>query len=161
ERIATFDNDGTLWVEQPMYTQLAFALDRVKSLAPQHPDWQEKEPFKAVLTGDRAALAKFTKKDLLEIVGATHSGMTTAEFRKTATSWLGTAKHPRYQRLFTECIYQPMVELMRYLRANGFKTYIVTGGGQEFVRCFSDRAYGVPVEQVIGSAIRTKYLKRD
>jgi phosphoserine phosphatase len=161
ERIATFDNDGTLWVEHPIYTQFAFALDRVKSLVPRHPDWKDKEPFKAVLAHDREQIAKFTKKDLLEIVGATHSGITTEGFGKIATGWLATAKHPRYHRLYTECIYQPMVELMRYLRANDFKTYIVTGGGQEFVRCFSEQAYGVPVEHVIGSALRTKYLKKD
>jgi phosphoserine phosphatase len=161
ERIATFDNDGTLWVEQPMYTQLTFALDRVKSLAPEHPDWREKEPFKAILTGDRETMARFTKKDLLEIVSATHSGMPTEEFRQIAQDWLATATHPRFQRLYTDCIYVPMLELMKYLRANGFKTYIVTGGGQEFVRCFSNEAYGVPIEQVIGSALRTKYMYKD
>jgi phosphoserine phosphatase len=159
DRIATFDNDGTLWVEQPMYTQLVFALDRVKALAPDRPEWKEKAPFKAVLDGDKEPMARFTKKDLLEILAATHSGMTSEAFRKTATDWLATARHPRYNRPFTECVYQPMLELMRYLRANGFKTYIVTGGGQEFVRCFSEKTYGVPVEQVIGSAIHTKYEK--
>jgi phosphoserine phosphatase len=161
ERIATFDNDGTLWVEQPMYTQLAFALDRVKALGPRHPDWKDKQPFNAVLAGDHAAMAKFTKKDLLEIVSATHCGMTTEEFRKIAGDWLSTAKHPRYKRLYTECIYQPMLELMKFLRGNGFKTYIVTGGGQDFVRCFSNEVYGVPVDQVIGSAIRTSYMYKD
>jgi len=159
QRIATFDNDGTLWVEQPMYTQLMFALGRVKAMATQHADWKDKEAFKAVLDDNRAALAKFTKKDLLEIIAATHAGMTTREFDAQAKDWLATAKHPRYKKLFTECAYQPMLEVMKYLRANGFKTYIVTGGGQQFVRCFSEQAYGIPPEQIIGSSGRLKYVK--
>jgi phosphoglycolate phosphatase-like HAD superfamily hydrolase len=161
KRIATFDNDGTLWAEQPMYAQLNFALDRVKALAAQHPDWKTKEPFKAILTGDRAAMAKFTKKDLLEIVAATHAGMNTEQFHAIAADWLAAAKHPRFKRLYTECVYQPMLEVMQYLRANGFKTYIVTGGGQAFVRVFSEKTYGIPPEQVIGSAVKLKYAFKD
>jgi hypothetical protein len=161
ERIATFDNDGTLWVEHPMYTQVVFALDRVKALAPKHPDWETKEPFKAVLSGNREAMAKFTKKDLLQILAATHTGMSAEDFRTIARDWLATAKQPRFQHLYTECVYQPMLEVMKYLRGNGFKTYIVSGGGQDFMRIFSDRVYGVPVEQVIGSAIKMKYEYRD
>jgi len=158
ERIATFDNDGTLWAEQPLYAQLAFALDRVKALAPHHPDWKTKTPFKAILEGDRKAMARFSKKDLLEIVAETHAGMTVDQFRVIARDWLATAKHPRFKRPYTECVYQPMLEVMRYLRANGFRTYIVTGGGQEFVRVFSESAFGIPPDQVIGSAMRTKYV---
>ncbi len=161
ERIATFDNDGTLWAEQPLYAQLAFALEQVKALAPKHPDWTTKEPFKAILTGDKEAMAKFTTKDLEQIAVATHSGMTTDQFQATAKAWLATAKHPRFKRLYTECIYQPMLEVMVYLRANGFKTYIVTGGGQAFVRAFSEQAYGIPPEQVIGSALKLKYNRQD
>jgi haloacid dehalogenase-like hydrolase len=161
KRIATFDNDGTLWVEQPMYTQFIFALDRVKTLAAKHPDWKTKEPFKAVLDGDREAMSKFTKKDLVEIMMTTHAGMSTEEFHKIAQDWLATAKHPRYKRPYTECVYQPMLEVMQYLRANGFKTYIVTGGGQAFIRVFSEKTYGIPPEQVIGSAIKLKYTFKD
>jgi phosphoserine phosphatase len=161
DRIATFDNDGTLWVEQPMYAQLTFALDRVKTLAPKHPDWKSKEPFNGVLAGDREAMTKLTKKDLEEILLATHTGMSVAEFRKLAGDWLATARHPRFKRLHTQCVYQPMLEVMAYLRANGFRTYIVTGGGQDFVRVFSDRVYGVPVDNVIGTALRTKYKYND
>jgi len=157
ERIATFDNDGTLWIEQPLYTQLVFALDRVKALAPKHVDWETKEPFKTVLSGNREALAKFTKQDLLQIVGATHAGMSMEEFRAIAKDWLATAKHPRFKHLYTQCVYQPMLEVMKYLRANGFKTYIVSGGGQDFMRIFADQVYGVPPEQVIGSAAKLKY----
>ena len=159
ERIATFDNDGTLWVEQPLYTQLMFALDRVKELAPKHPDWKSRGPFASILEDDRAAMAKFTKKDLLEILAATHSGMTEAEFTKEASDWLAAAKHPRFKKLFRECTYAPMIEVMKHLRANGFRTYIVTGGGQQFVRCVSEKAYGIPPDQVIGSAGRLKYVK--
>jgi haloacid dehalogenase-like hydrolase len=161
ERIATFDNDGTLWVEQPMYTQVMFALDRIKALAPKHKDWETKEPFKAVLSGNREAIAKFTKKDLLEIAAATHAGMSVEEFHAIAKDWLATAKHPRLKHLYTECVYQPMLEVIKYLRANGFKTYIVSGGGQAFIRAFADQVYGVPPEQVIGSAIKLKYAYRD
>jgi phosphoglycolate phosphatase-like HAD superfamily hydrolase len=161
DRIATFDNDGTLWVEHPLYTQAAFALDRVAALAPQHPEWKEQEPFKAVLAGDREAMAAFTEGDWAKIVAATHAGMTSEAFLETVRTWLATAKHPRYGRPYSELIYQPMLEVMEYLRASGFRTYIVTGGGQEFVRVLSEQVYGVPVEQVVGSSIATKFDYRD
>ena len=160
DRIATFDQDGTLWVEHPLYAQAMFALDRVVEMAPQHPEWKEKEPFKAVLTGDRAAMAKFTEGDWAEIVGPTHGGMTTEQFIQIAGDWLAKAKHERFKRPYTELIYQPMLEVMDYLRENGFRTYIVTGGGQEFVRIYSERVYDVPVEQVVGSSMVTKYDRR-
>jgi phosphoglycolate phosphatase-like HAD superfamily hydrolase len=160
DRIATFDQDGTLWVEHPLYTQAMFALDRVAELAPKHPEWQTTEPFKAVLTGDRAAIARFGEGDWAEIIGATHAGMTTEQFLKIAGDWLVKARHPRFARPYTELVYQPMLEVMDYLRAQGFRTYIVTGGGQEFVRVYSERVYGVPVEQVVGSSIATKYEYR-
>ena len=152
ERIATFDNDGTLWAEQPIYFQVQFALDRVKALAPQHPEWRDTQPFKAVLEGDHAALAAAGEKGLLEIMAATHAGMTTDDFDKIVAEWLATARHPRFDRLYTEMVYQPMLELLAYLRDNGFKTFIVSGGGVEFMRVFADRVYGIPPEQVVGSS---------
>jgi phosphoglycolate phosphatase-like HAD superfamily hydrolase len=155
DRIATFDQDGTLWVEHPLYTQAMFALDRVVELAPEHPEWKTKEPFKAVLTRDREAMAKFGEGDWAEIIAATHAGMSTEDFLAIVKQWLATAKHPRFQRPYTDLVYQPMLEVMDYLRANGFRTYIVTGGGQEFVRVYSERVYGVPPEQVVGSSIAT------
>jgi phosphoglycolate phosphatase-like HAD superfamily hydrolase len=161
ERIAVFDNDGTLWTEQPMYFQLAFALDRVKALAPQHPEWQTQEPFKSVLTGDMAGIAAAGEHGVLEMMAATHAGMTSDQFRAIVSDWLATARHPRFNRPYTELTYAPMKELLAYLRANGFKTFIVSGGGVEFVRVFSERVYGVPPEQVVGSSIRTKYEVRD
>jgi phosphoglycolate phosphatase-like HAD superfamily hydrolase len=161
ERIAAFDNDGTLWSEQPMYIQMAFALDRVKALAPQHPDWRQTQPFKAVLEGDLQALAASGEKGLVELMMATHAGMTTEDFERIVKDWLAGAKHPRFNRPYTECIYQPMVELLTYLRANGFKTYIVSGGGIEFMRPWTEKAYGIPPEQVIGSSIKTKFEMRD
>jgi hypothetical protein len=157
ERIATFDNDGTLWVEQPIYTQVAFAIDEVIAMAPKHPEWREKEPFKSILAHDRAALLKFSIQDFEKVVAVTHSGMTVQRFRKTVEKWLAEAKQPRFKRPYTECVYQPMLELMQYLRDNKFKVYIVTGGGQEFVRAFADRVYGVPPEQVVGSMGKVKY----
>ena len=160
ERIAVFDNDGTLWTEQPMYFQLAFILDRVKALAPQHPEWQSTEPFKSVLAGDMAGVAAAGEHGLMELMAATHAGMTTDEFRQTVSDWLTSARHPRFKRPYTELTYTPMKELLAYLRANGFKTFIVSGGGVEFMRVFSERVYGVPPEQVIGSSIRTKYEVR-
>jgi phosphoglycolate phosphatase-like HAD superfamily hydrolase len=160
-RIATFDNDGTLWVEHPLYTQAIFALDRVKTLAPEHPEWKTTEPFKSVLAGDKEGMAKFGEQDWAHIIGATHAGMTTEAFLEIAKQWLTTAKHPRFQRPYTELVYQPMLEVMNYLRNNGFKTYIVTGGGQEFVRVYAQKVYGVPPEQVVGSSIATKYEYRD
>ena len=157
ERIAVFDNDGTLWVEHPMYTQLAFALDRVKALAPKHPEWREKPPFKDVLDNNLPALAASGKRGLMELIMATHAGMTTQEFEKTVQDWLATARHPRFKRPYTELVYQPMLELLSYLRANGFKTFIVSGGGIEFMRPWTGKIYGVPPEQVGGSSIKTKY----
>jgi hypothetical protein len=161
ERIATFDNDGTLWPSHPMYTQLAFALDRVKKLAPQHPAWKDKQPFKAVLDKDMKTLAAAGEKGLVELIMASHAGMSTADFEEIVTDWLKTARHPRFKRLYTELAYQPMVELLEYLRANGFKTYIVSGGGIEFMRPMTEAVYGVPPEQVIGSSIKTKYEIKD
>jgi hypothetical protein len=161
ERIATFDNDGTLWAEQPMYFQLLFALDRVKALAPQHPEWKTEEPFASLLKGDvRKALAG-GEKSIAEIVMVTHAGMTTEEFEKIVKDWIATARHPKTGRLFTEMVYQPMLELLAYLRANGFKTFIVSGGGIEFMRPWTERVYGIPPEQVVGSSIKTKYEIRD
>jgi hypothetical protein len=162
ERIATFDNDGTLWVEQPMYTQLAFALDRVKALAPMHPEWKQKQPFKAVLDGDMKALAASGERGLVELVMATHAGMTIEEFERIVKEWLSTARQPRFKRPYTELVYQPMLELLAYLRANGFKTFIVSGGGIEFMRPWSEQIYGVPPEQVVGSSIKTRFqMRRD
>jgi haloacid dehalogenase-like hydrolase len=160
ERIATFDNDGTLWCEQPMYFQLFFALDRVKALAPQHPEWKTKEPFASLLKGDVKGALAGGEHAILEIIVATHAGMTTAEFEKIVADWIATAKHPKFKRPYTECIYQPMVELLAYLRANGFKTFIVSGGGIEFMRPWTEKVYGVPPEQVVGSSIKTKYEMR-
>jgi phosphoglycolate phosphatase-like HAD superfamily hydrolase len=157
DRIATFDQDGTLWTEQPLYTQAMFALDRLGKLAPQHPEWKETQPFKAVIEGDRAAMSKFAESDWMQIVAVTHAGMSTEEFQTLVKQWLATAKAPRFDRPYTDLVYQPMLEVMRYLRANGFMTYIVTGGGQEFVRVYSEQVYGVPPEQVVGSSIVTKY----
>jgi phosphoserine phosphatase len=157
ERIAVFDNDGTLWAEQPMYVQLAFALDRVKALAPQHPEWKSKPPFSAVLAGDLKALAATGEKGIVELVMATHAGMSTEEFAKIVTAWLDGSRHPRFQRPYTEVVYQPMLELLAYLRQKGFKTYVVSGGGIEFMRPFTEKVYGIPPEQVIGSSIETQY----
>ncbi|MGC9992151.1 MAG: HAD family hydrolase [Candidatus Cybelea sp.] len=157
DRLATFDQDGTTWVEHPLYTELVFALDRVVELAPQHPAWKTTEPFKFVLAGDKAAMAKFTMKDLEAIVAVTHSGMPVGAFQAAAREWIAKAKNPRWDRPYTDLLYQPMLEVMRYLRANGYQTYIVTGGGQDFVRAYADRVYGVPTEEVIGSAEDTQF----
>lgn len=161
ERIAVFDNDGTLWVEQPMYTQLAFALDRVKLMARQHPEWKDQQPFKAALDGDIKALAAAGQKGLAELIMTTHAGTTVEQFQAIVTKWLASARHPRFERPYTELVYQPMLELLAYLRANGFKTFIVSGGGVEFLRPWTEQVYGVPPEQVIGSSIRTKFSMRD
>jgi phosphoserine phosphatase len=161
ERIAVFDNDGTLWTEQPIPVQMVFALDRVKLLAPQHPEWKDKQPFKAVLEGDMKTLAEAGERGLVELVMATHAGMTTDEFSKIVTDWLATARDPRFKRPYTELVYQPMLELLAYLRANGFKTFIVSGGGIEFMRPWAERAYGISPEQVVGSSIKTKFEVRD
>jgi len=157
DRIATFDNDGTMWVSHPVYTEFVFALDRLRALAPQHPEWEREVPFKKVLSGGIKAMAELSDEEWGHIYGATHSGMTMATFLKIAQEWLATAKHPRYHRLYTDLAYLPMLEVMKYLRANSFKTYIVTGGGQEFVRAYAERIYGVPPEQVVGSSIATKF----
>jgi len=161
ERIATFDNDGTLWCEQPLYFQFLFAIDRVKTLAPQHPEWKTKEPFASVLKGDMKTALAGGEHAFLEIIAGTHSGMTTDEFDRIVKEWLATAKHPKTGRLYTECVYQPMIELLAYLRANGFKTFIVSGGGIEFMRPWAEKVYGIPPEQVVGSSIKTKYEWRD
>ena len=161
ERISVFDNDGTLWSEQPMYVQMVFAFDRVKALAPQHPEWKERQPFKAALEGDMKTLLASGEEALIELMVATHAGMTTDEFAEIVKKWLATAKNPKTKRLYTEMVFQPMVELMAYMRANGFKTYIVSGGGVEFMRVFSEQVYGVPPEQVIGSTGKTKFELRD
>jgi phosphoserine phosphatase len=157
DRIATFDQDGTMWVEQPIYSQVLFAFDRAVALAPQHPEWKTKEPFKAVITGDREAMSKFTLKDIEIIALATHTGMTADEFQPIVKDWMATAKHPRYDQPYPQMVYQPMLEGMHYLRDNGYKTYIVTGGGQDFVRAYAQQVYGIPPEQIIGSALATQY----
>jgi haloacid dehalogenase-like hydrolase len=161
DRIATFDNDGTLWVEQPMYVQLAFALDRVKAMAPMHPEWKDKQPFKAVLGDDMKMLAESGERGLVELIMVTHAGMTIGEFSSIVTNWLATARDTRFKRPHTDLVYQPMLELLAYLRANGFKTFIVSGGGVEFLRPWTEKIYGVPPEQVIGSSIKTKFVMRD
>ena len=161
ERIASFDNDGTLWGEQPMYVQAFFVFDRIKALAPQHPEWKEQEPYASVLKGDLKSALAGGERSLLELAMATHSGMTTEEFESIVNAWITTARHPQTGKLFTEMVYQPMLELLAYLRANGFKTYIVSGGGIEFMRPWTERVYGVPPEQVIGSSIKTKFEMRN
>jgi phosphoglycolate phosphatase-like HAD superfamily hydrolase len=160
ERIATFDNDGTLWAEQPIYFQLQFALDRVKALAPQHPEWKSKQPFKALLEGDKKGFAAGGEKALLEVIAVSHSGMTAEEFEGIVKDWLATAKHPRFKRPYNEIVYQPMLELLAYLRASGFKTFIVSGGGVEFMRAWVEEVYGIPPEQVVGSMGKEKFELR-
>ena len=157
ERIAVFDNDGTLWIEYPMYTQALFAFDRVKALAPQHPEWKTKQPFKALLAGDMKTVGASGMKGLMEIIIATHSGMTAAEFEQEVSNWLATSEQLKFNRLYTELIYQPQLELLDYLRANGFKTFIVSGGGIAFMRPFSEKAYGIPPEQVVGSSVVAEF----
>ena len=161
ERIATFDNDGTLWCEQPMPVQLYFALDRVKALAPQHPEWKDKEPFASLLKGDLKTALAGGDHALLELIMATHAGMTTVEFEQIVKDWIATAKHPKTGKLFTEMVYQPMLEVLAYLRANGFKNFIVSGGGIEFMRPWAEKVYGIPPEQVVGSSVKTKFEMRD
>ncbi|HSE41615.1 MAG TPA: HAD family hydrolase [Acidobacteriota bacterium] len=161
DRIATFDNDGTLWAENPIYFQLLFAMDRVKALAPKHPEWKTQQPFQAVLANDMKGVAASGEKGLGQIMMVTHAGITTDEFASVVKSWIETAKHPKFQMRYDQMIYQPMLELLSYLRRNGFKTYIVSGGGIEFMRTFSQRVYGIPPEQVIGSSIKTKFEMRD
>ncbi len=161
ERIATFDNDGTLWCEKPLPVQLFFALDQVKALAPQHPEWKEKEPFASLLKGDLKTAAAGGERAIMELLMATHTGMTTAEFEQIVKDWIATAKHPTTGNHFTEMTYQPMLEVLAYLRVNGFKNYIVSGGGIEFMRPWAEAAYGIPPEQVIGSSVKTKFELRD
>ncbi len=160
ERIACFDNDGTLWTEQPIYFQIAFAVDRVKAMAPQHPEWRTLEPFRSVLADDRAALAALGEKGFIEIIAATHTGLTTEAFAKAVADWMATARHPRFKRPYTDLVYQPMLELLALLRAHQFKTFIVSGGGIEFMRPWTERVYGIPPEQVVGSSGVTRYRLR-
>lgn len=161
ERIATFDNDGTLWSEQPMYFQAFFIFDRIKQLAPQNPQWKDKEPFASVLKGDLKTALAGGERALLEMAMATHAGTTTEEFEKIVSDWAANAKHPKTGKPFTQMVYQPMLEVLAYLRANGFKTFIVSGGGIEFMRPWTEKVYGIPPEQVIGSSIKTKFELRD
>jgi phosphoglycolate phosphatase-like HAD superfamily hydrolase len=160
ERIAVFDNDGTLWSEQPIYFQFAFALDRVKALAPEHPEWKDKEPFASVISGDLRRVLASGERGLMEIMAITHSGMTTDEFAATVREWIATARHPKTGLLYREMVYQPMVELLAYLRANAFKTFIVSGGGVDFMRAWTEEAYGIPPEQVVGSVGQTQFVMR-
>ncbi len=161
DRIAVFDNDGTLWSERPVYFQLAFVLDRVRALAPRHPEWKTQQPFKAALEGDAKSLAAVGEHGLVQLVMATHAGITSDEFAQVVRDWTRTARHPKFERPYTELTFQPMRQLLDYLRANAFKTYIVSGGGAEFMRAFAEEIYGVPPEQVIGSTIKTKYEIRN
>lgn len=157
ERIATFDNDGTLWCEMPVYFQVAFAFDRVKALAPQHPEWKATQPFKGVIENNPKAAMATGEKGVLQIIEATHAGMSVADFSKEVTDWIASARHPRFHRPYNELVYQPMLELLSYLRANGFKTFIVSGGGIEFMRPWVEKAYGIPPEQVVGSSGVVKF----
>ena len=161
ERIAVFDNDGTLWCEKPLPVQLFFVLDRVKALAPQHPEWKDKEPFASILKGDPKGLMAGGERGLVEVIMATHAGNTTVEFEQIVKDWIATAKHPKTGKLYTEMVYQPMLEVLAYLRANGFKTFIVSGGGIEFMRPWAEKTYGIPPEQVVGSSVKTKFELRD
>lgn len=161
DRIAVFDNDGTLWAEQPMYFQLAFVLDRLHELAPEHPEWKMTQPYKAALENDMETLHGYGEKGLIQLLMATHAGMTTEEFEQIVKDWLATARHPRFNRPYTECVYQPMLELLDYLRDNGFQTWIVSGGGIEFMRPWTQRVYGIPPQQVVGSSIKRKYEIKD
>ncbi|HRE32842.1 MAG TPA: HAD family hydrolase [Candidatus Berkiella sp.] len=161
ERIAVFDNDGTLWAEQPIYFQVAFAFDRIKALASEHPEWKNQQPFKAVLANDHATLSKLSEKELLQIIATTHAGMTTTDFNYIVKEWIKTAKHPQKHVLYTQLIYQPMVELLHYLRENDFHTFIVSGGGVDFMRAWTEKSYGIPPQQVIGSSAKVKFEMRD
>ncbi|QEH38904.1 haloacid dehalogenase-like hydrolase [Aquisphaera giovannonii] len=159
-RIAVFDNDGTLWCEQPMYPQAVFIRDRLRAMAPGHPEWKREQPFKALLEDDRAAVAGIAEKGLVDIVTATHAGMTSEEFSALVRDWIATARHPRFRRPYTRCVYQPMLELLAYLRAHGFETFLVSGGGAEFMRVWAEPAYGIPPDRVVGSTVRTRYELR-
>jgi phosphoglycolate phosphatase-like HAD superfamily hydrolase len=157
QRIATFDNDGTLWSEQPLYFQFLFAIDRIKTLASGHPEWHDQAPYRAILDNDSAAIARFSERDIVQIVAATHAGMTVEQFQVIVLDWLKTARHPRFNRPYTELVYQPMLELLRFLRANRFKTFIVSGGGVDFMRPWAEHVYGIPPEQIVGSSGKTVY----
>ena len=157
DRIATFDNDGTLWVEKPIYTQFVFAIDRVKAMSNEHPQWKTKEPFKSVLDGNNEKLISYGEKGVIQLVTATHSGMTTVDFNEIVSTWLKTTKHPRFDRLYTDLTYKPMIEVLEYLRANGFMTFIVSGGGVEFMRAYTEQCYGIPPWQVVGSSGQTEF----
>jgi phosphoglycolate phosphatase-like HAD superfamily hydrolase len=157
DRIATFDQDGTTWVEQPIYSQVLFCFDRVVELAPQHPEWKTKPPFKAIVTGDKEAMAKFSMKDIEVLFAATSTGMSADAFPPIVKDWMAKAKHPRFDKPYPQMVYQPMLEVMKYLRDNGYRTYIVTGGGQDFVRAYAEKVYGIPSDQIIGSALDTKF----
>ena len=161
DRIAVFDNDGTLWSEKPVYFQFLFALDRVKALAPEHPEWQEQEPFASLLKGDLKSALAGGEQAVMAIIAATHTGMTTDEFAAIVADWIATARHPESGLLYTEMVYQPMLELLAYLRANDFKTYIVSGGGSEFMRPWAEQVYGIPPEQVVGSSVKTAFELHD
>lgn len=157
DRIAVFDQDGTLWVEKPVYTQFFFAIDRIKSLSSKHPEWKDQEPFRTILEGNFEKISNFSIQDLEKIIAATHSGMTVAEYKYLVQAWLKNAKHPRFQKPFTELIYQPMLEVIQFLKLHGFQVYIVSGGGQEFIRAYAEKVYGIPPENIIGSAGKVKY----
>lgn len=157
ERVAVFDNDGTLWCEQPIYNQVVFAMDRVRELAPKHPEWKEQQPFQAVLEKDEARLRRMNAKDYFELIEATHTGMSSTDFLTIAKDWLGSAKHPRFNRLYSQLIYQPMVEVIAYLQSQGFKTYIVSGGGLDFMRGYAEHAYGIPPENIIGTSVKLQW----
>jgi phosphoserine phosphatase len=161
ERIATFDNDGTLWTEHPMYVEVMFTEKRIRDLAPQHPEWRTQMPFQAVLDGDRVALAHLTGPQYAELIGATHAGLTSAQFRDLVSAWLAEARHPRFGRPYTDLVYQPMLEVLAYLRANGYKTFIVSGGTLDFIRAFAEKAYGIPPEQVVGTSFQMQYAFTD
>lgn len=160
-RIATFDNDGTLWVEKPMYTQVVFAIDRVQTLAPQHPEWKTEEPYKSLLAGDMKAVLSEGEKAAMKIIMSSHANLTTDEFTQICNNWIRTAKHPRFDRLYTKLVYQPMLEVLAYLRKNNFKTFIVSGGGIDFMRPWTQRVYGIPPQQVVGSSIKVQYEMQD
>lgn len=161
DRIAVFDNDGTLWAEQPAYFQLLFAIDRIKEMAPDHPEWRETEPFKSALSGDMKALAAQGEVGVMKILAETHAGMTTDEFERSVRAWIDTARHPKTDRLYKEMVYQPMLEVLDHLRANDYKVFIVSGGGIDFMRVFAEEVYGIPPERVVGSSIKTKFEMRD
>ncbi|AOS98143.1 haloacid dehalogenase-like hydrolase [Microbulbifer aggregans] len=161
QRIATFDNDGTLWAEKPIYFQLLYAIDKVKQMAPQHPEWKQKEPFASIIKGDTKKALEGGEPALMQLIAATHTGMTGEEFQDSVKQWLATARHPETNKPYTEMIYQPMLELLNYLRANGYKTFIVSGGGIDFLRAFAESTYGIPPEQVVGSSLKAKYEERD